>query len=56
MEAAPTKPSAAGELCAMVTDPNAAPSAKPANMNEALSERTTDASLTPATSGVVPKT
>src|SRR3984893_13938148 len=49
MEAAPTKPSPAGELWAIVADPNTAPRAKPANMNEALSESTTDASLTPAT-------
>src|SRR5260370_6804998 len=49
MQIAPTQPRAAGEPWAMVADPSAAPSAKPANMNEALSESTTDASLTPAT-------
>jgi hypothetical protein len=49
MQIAPTQPRAAGEPWAMVTDPSAAPRAKPANMNEALSESTTDASLAPTT-------
>jgi hypothetical protein len=49
IEAAPTKPNAAGKPCAIVADPNAAPSVNPANMNEALSQNPTDASSTPAT-------